>query len=93
MRSHLTYANAFQSATAFVGCLLVAQIGKGLETVTGWVIGALSLGILLAGYRVVRAPELRAFGTHAAVWPALHGECAITWDAREPSVREQRANR
>jgi hypothetical protein len=52
-----------------------------------------SLGILLAGYRVVRAPELRAFETQIGVWRALHGERAITWDAREPSVREQRANR
>ena len=55
-----------------------------------------SLGILLAGYRVVRASELRALETHTGVWRALHGERAITWEppasAREPSVREQRAN-
>jgi hypothetical protein len=53
----------------------------------------ISLGILLAGYRVVRAPELRACETYTGVWRVLHGERAITCDAREPSVREQRANR
>src|ERR1700731_1404818 len=88
--SHLTYVNASQSATAFVGSAFWSfnEWSKGLETATGSVIGAdgslfairrrlhrpvpkglfddifVSLGILLAGYRVVRAPELRAYETH-----------------------------
>jgi cellulose synthase/poly-beta-1,6-N-acetylglucosamine synthase-like glycosyltransferase len=88
--SHLSYVNASQSATAFVGSAFWSfnEWSKGLETATGSVIGAdgslfairrrlhrpvpngliddifVSLGILLAGYRVVRAPELRAFETH-----------------------------
>jgi glycosyltransferase involved in cell wall biosynthesis len=88
--SHLTYVNAAQSATAFVGSAFWSfnEWTKGLETATGSVIGAdgslfairrrlhrpvpkglfddifVSLGILLAGYRVVRAPDLRAYETH-----------------------------
>jgi len=88
--SHLTYVNASQSATAFVGSAFWSfnEWSKGLETATGSVIGSdgslfairrrlhrpvpigliddifVSIGILLAGYRVVRAPELRAFETH-----------------------------
>ena len=88
--SHLTYVNASQSATAFVGSAFWSfnEWSKGLETATGSVIGAdgslfairrrlhrpvpkglfddifVSLGILLAGYRVIRAPELRAYETH-----------------------------
>jgi cellulose synthase/poly-beta-1,6-N-acetylglucosamine synthase-like glycosyltransferase len=88
--SHLTYVNASQSTTSFVGSAFWSfnEWSKGLETATGSVIGAdgslfairrrlhrpvpngliddifVSLGILLAGYRVVRAPELRAFETH-----------------------------
>ena len=88
--SHLTYVNASQSATAFVGSAFWSfnEWSKGLETATGSVIGAdgslfairrrlhrpvpngliddifVSIGVLLAGYRVVRAPELRAFETH-----------------------------
>jgi cellulose synthase/poly-beta-1,6-N-acetylglucosamine synthase-like glycosyltransferase len=88
--SHLTYVNASQSATAFVGSAFWSfnEWSKGLETATGSVIGAdgslfairrrlhrpvpkglfddifVSLGILLAGYRVVRAPDLRAYETH-----------------------------
>jgi cellulose synthase/poly-beta-1,6-N-acetylglucosamine synthase-like glycosyltransferase len=87
---HLTYVNASQSATAFVGGAFWAfnEWSKGLETATGSVIGAdgslfairrslhrlvpdgliddihISLGALLAGYRVVRAPELRAYENH-----------------------------
>lgn len=89
--SNLTYVNASQSATAFVGSAFWSfnEWSKGLETATGSVIGAdgslfairrrlhrpvpkgliddmfVSLGILLAGYRVVRAPELAAYETHA----------------------------
>jgi hypothetical protein len=89
---------------------------KGLETVTGSVIGAdrsfairrclhgsasngliydifVPLGILLAAYRVVWAPQLRALETHTGFWRVPQGERAITWDAPEPSVHEQRANR
>lgn len=88
--SHLTYVNASQSMTAFVGSAFWSfnEWSKGLETATGSVIGAdgslfavrrrlhrpvpngliddihVSLSTLLAGYRVVRAPELRAFETH-----------------------------
>ena len=88
--SHLSYLNASQSATAFVGSAYWSfnEWSKGLETATGSVIGAdgslfairrrlhravpnnliddifVSLGVLLAGYRVVRAPELHAFETH-----------------------------
>ena len=88
--SHLTYVNASQSATAFVGSAFWSfnEWSKGLETATGSVIGAdgslfairrrlhrpvpkglfddifVSLGILLAGYRVIRAPELRAYEPH-----------------------------
>lgn len=88
--SHLTYVNASQSATAFVGSAFWSfnEWSKGLETATGSVLGAdgslfairrrlhrpvpkglfddifVSLGILLAGYRVVRAPDLRAYETH-----------------------------
>jgi cellulose synthase/poly-beta-1,6-N-acetylglucosamine synthase-like glycosyltransferase len=88
--SHLSYRNASQSATAFVGSAYWSfnEWSKGLETATGSVIGAdgslfairrrlhtpvpndliddiyVSLGILLAGYRVVRAPELHAFESH-----------------------------
>ena len=88
--SHLTYVNATQSATAFVGSAFWSfnEWSKGLETATGSVIGAdgslfairrrlhrpvpngliddiyVSLSALLAGYRVIRAPELRAFETH-----------------------------
>jgi cellulose synthase/poly-beta-1,6-N-acetylglucosamine synthase-like glycosyltransferase len=88
--SRLTYVNASQSATAFVGSAFWSfnEWSKGLETGTGSVIGAdgslfairrrlhrpvpkglfddifVSLGILLAGSRVVRAPELRAYETH-----------------------------
>jgi cellulose synthase/poly-beta-1,6-N-acetylglucosamine synthase-like glycosyltransferase len=88
--SNLTYVNASQSATAFVGSAFWSfnEWSKGLETATGSVIGAdgslfairrrlhrpvpkglfddifVSLGILLAGYRVVRAPELAAYETH-----------------------------
>ncbi|MBV9480020.1 MAG: glycosyltransferase [Acidobacteria bacterium] len=88
--SYLTYVNASQSATAFVGSAYWSfnEWSKGLETATGSVIGAdgslfairrclhrpvpngliddifVSLGVLLAGYRVVRAPELQAFETH-----------------------------
>ena len=89
--SNLTYVNASQSATAFVGSAFWSfnEWSKGLETATGSVIGAdgslfairrrlhrpvpkglfddifVSLGILLAGYRVVRAPELRGLrNTH-----------------------------
>jgi cellulose synthase/poly-beta-1,6-N-acetylglucosamine synthase-like glycosyltransferase len=89
--SNLTYVNASQSATAFVGSAFWSfnEWSKGLETATGSVIGAdgslfairrrllrpipkgliddmfVSLGILLAGYRVVRAPELASYETHA----------------------------
>ena len=89
--SNLTYVNASQSATAFVGSAFwsLNEWSRGLETATGSVIGAdgslfairrrfhrpvpkgliddmfVSLGILLAGYRVVRAPELAAYETHA----------------------------
>jgi cellulose synthase/poly-beta-1,6-N-acetylglucosamine synthase-like glycosyltransferase len=88
--SHLTYVNASQSATAFVGNAFWSfnEWSKGLETATGSVMGAdgslfairrhlhrpvpeeliddiyVSLGVLLAGYRVVRAPELKAYETH-----------------------------
>jgi cellulose synthase/poly-beta-1,6-N-acetylglucosamine synthase-like glycosyltransferase len=88
--SHLTYVNASQSATAFVGSAFWSfnEWSKGLETATGSLIGAdgslfairrdlhrsvpngliddifVSLGVLLAGYRVVRSPELRSFETH-----------------------------
>lgn len=88
--SHLTYVNASQSETAFVGSAFWSfnEWSKGLETATGSVIGAdgslfairrclhrpvpngliddiyVSLSTLLAGYRVVRAPELRAFEAH-----------------------------
>jgi cellulose synthase/poly-beta-1,6-N-acetylglucosamine synthase-like glycosyltransferase len=88
--SHLTYVNASQSATAFVGSAFWSfnEWSKSLETATGSVIGAdgslfairrrlhravpkeliddifVSIGVLLAGYRVVRAPELRAFEIH-----------------------------
>jgi cellulose synthase/poly-beta-1,6-N-acetylglucosamine synthase-like glycosyltransferase len=88
--SHLSYINASQSPTAFVGSAYWSfnEWSKSLETATGCVIGAdgslfairrqlhspvpndliddifVSLRVLLAGYRVVRAPELRAFESH-----------------------------
>jgi cellulose synthase/poly-beta-1,6-N-acetylglucosamine synthase-like glycosyltransferase len=88
--SYLTYVNASQSATAFVGSAFWSfnEWSKGLETATGSVIGAdgslfairrclhrpvpdglsddiyVSLNILLAGYRVVQAPDLRAYEAH-----------------------------
>jgi cellulose synthase/poly-beta-1,6-N-acetylglucosamine synthase-like glycosyltransferase len=88
--SYLTYVNALQSATAFVGSAFWSfnEWSKGLETATGSVIGAdgslfairhclhrpvpdgliddiyVSLSILLAGYRVVQAPDLRAYEAH-----------------------------
>jgi cellulose synthase/poly-beta-1,6-N-acetylglucosamine synthase-like glycosyltransferase len=88
--SYLTYVNASQSATAFVGSAFWSfnEWSKGLETATGSVIGAdgslfairrslhrpvpngliddiyVSLNVLLAGYRVVQAPDLRAYEAH-----------------------------